>query len=79
MPVVPGLEGVYFPAPPYPKDGIVLPLDKNWNVVKTNDVEVETVAMPNWYWKLVLDFIVKTEQAITALEAVNNPEENKPP
>jgi hypothetical protein len=74
-----GLEGVYFPAPPYPKDGVVLPFDKNGNVVKSNNVEIETVAMPYWYWKLVLDYITKTETAVTALEAVNSPEAKKPP
>ena len=79
VPVIPGLDSVYFPAVPYPADGIVVPLDENNKAVTTNNVQIQTVIMPYWYWKRVLDYTVKTETAITALEAANGAAEQKPP
>ena len=76
MPVVAGLEGVYFPSFPYPKDGIIEPLTQ---ADKDGELHVYAVVIPYWYWNLVIDYAKKMETAVTALEAVNSPEENKPP
>lgn len=75
VPVVAGVEGVYFPAPPYPKDGIIMPLDENGQVVVKEDenIHINTVVMPFWYWKLVLDYISGTEAAVTALQTAGHP------
>lgn len=73
VPVVMGLDGVYFPAFPYPKDGIILPLDENNKVIfeDREDVQVTNVVMPYWYWKLIIKYVKDTETAVTALEAAN--------
>ena len=76
MPVVAGLEGVYFPSFPYPKDGIIEPLTE---ADKDGELHVYAVVIPYWYWNLVINYVKETETAVTALEAVNSPEENKPP
>lgn len=73
--MVPGLEGVYFPSFPYPKDGILLPLDENGEVVLEDDENIHaySVVMPYWYWKLIVDYVGKTETAITALQTAGHP------
>lgn len=78
VPVIPGLENVYFPSFPYPKDGIVLPLDENKNVITGNepdadDITVDAVLMPYWYWKLIINYVTETEEAVTALTASKPP------
>lgn len=78
VPVIPGLENVYFPSFPYPKDGIVLPLDENKNVITGNepdadDITVDAVLMPYWYWKLIINYVTETEEAVTALTAAKPP------
>ena len=76
VPVVMGLEGVYFPSFPYPKDGIVLPLTE---ADKDGELHVYAVTLPYWYWNLIIDYVRKTETAVQALEAANGIEEKKPP
>ena len=76
VPVVMGLEGVYFPSFPYPKDGIIQPLTE---ADKDGELHVYAVVIPYWYWNLIIDYASKTETAVTALEAVNSPEAKKPP
>ena len=76
VPVVIGLEGIYRPSFPYPKDGIILPLDENNKVIyedrqDAQDAQVVNVVMPYWYWKLIIKFAKDTETAFTALEAAN--------
>jgi hypothetical protein len=78
VPVVPGLDGVYFPAVPYPVDGIVVPLDENNKAVTTDDVQVRAVIMPYWYWKRVLNYMTKVETAVTALYAAESHVEQPP-
>ena len=71
-----GLDGVYFPTFPEPKDGVVLPLTE---ADKDGELHVYAVTLPYWYWNLIIDYVSKTEKAITALEEVNSKEDNKPP
>lgn len=73
VPVVPGLEGVYFPSFPYPADGLIVPLDENNKAVTTDGVQVQAVIMPYWYWLQIVDYVTKTETAVTALQAVKHP------
>ena len=76
VPVVMGLDGVYFPSFPYPKEGIIQPLTE---ADKDGELHLYAVVLPYWYWNLIIDYASKTETAITALEAVNSPEAKKPP
>ena len=71
-----GLEGVYFPSFPYPKDGIIEPLTE---ADKDGELHVYAVVLPYWYWNLVINYVSETEKAVTALEVVNSPEAKKPP
>ena len=71
-----GLEGVYFPSFPYPKDGIIQPLTEE---DKDGELHVYAVVIPYWYWNLIIDYASTTERAITALEEVNGKAANKPP
>lgn len=76
VPVVMGLENVYFPSFPYPKDGIIEPLTE---ADKDGELHVYAVVIPYWYWNLIINYVKETETAVTALEAVNSPEAKKPP
>ncbi len=76
VPVVMGLENVYFPSFPYPKDGILEPLTE---ADKDGELHVYAVVVPYWYWNLIIDYASKPEEAVTALEEVNGPEVKKPP
>lgn len=76
VPVVMGLENVYFPSFPYPKDGIIEPLTE---ADKDGELHVYAIVIPYWYWNLVINYVKETETAVTALEAVNSPEAKKPP
>ena len=69
-----GLDGVYFPAFPYPKDGVILPLDKDNKVTYDEEDLVVNVVLPYWYWKLIIKYVKDTETAVTALEAANQVE-----
>lgn len=71
-----GLDGVYFPSFPYPKEGIVKPLTEE---DKDGELHVYAVVLPYWYWNLIIDYVSKTETAVTALESVNSLEAEKPP
>ena len=71
-----GLENVYFPSFPYPKDGIIEPLTE---ADKDGELHVYAVVIPYWYWNLIIDYASKTETAVTALEAVNSTKKKKPP
>ncbi len=71
-----GLENVYFPSFPYPKDGIIEPLTE---ADKDGELHVYAVVIPYWYWNLIIDYVNKTETAVSALEAVNGVESKKPP
>lgn len=73
MPVVPGLDGVYFPSFPYPADGVIVPLDANYKAVTKDGIPIEAVIMPYWYWQQIENYVVKTEEAVTALEAAGHP------
>ncbi|MBO7734221.1 MAG: hypothetical protein J6S67_16775 [Methanobrevibacter sp.] len=75
MPVIAGLEGVYFPAFPYPKDGMLMPLDENGEAVITEDenIHIYSVVMPYWYWKLIINYVRETEAAVTALQTAGHP------
>ena len=76
VPVVMGLENVYFPSFPYPKDGIIEPLTE---ADKDGELHVYAVVLPYWYWNLIINYVKETETAVTALEVVNSPEAKKPP
>ena len=76
VPVVMGLENVYFPSFPYPKEGIIEPLTE---ADKDGELHVYAVVLPYWYWNLIINYVKETETAVTALETVNSPEAKKPP
>ena len=70
---------VYFPAPPYPKDGLIIPvsvLQKTYKdndtyfvckIVIDNDTEIVYDMVPHWWLCLVADYMNKTESAVQAL------------
>ena len=72
-PTIPGLEGVYFPAFPYPADGLIVPIDENNKAVTTDGIQIKAVVIPYWYWIQIVDYVSKTEKAVTALKVVTNP------
>lgn len=73
VPEIPATEIVYFPAFPYPEDDTCKPLDKDLQLVTSNDVEVSYVLVPFWYWKQILNFAIKTDEAVNALNAARKP------
>ena len=58
-----------FPDPP---DDII-PLDKDNNVVTSDDTETVNVLIPYWYWNLIIDYVEETEAAVTSLTAAHPP------
>ena len=68
----PAVKTVFFPAFPEPPEDIK-PLDKDNNVVISDDTEVVYVALPYWYWNLIIDYVEETEQAVTSLTAQHPP------
>lgn len=61
------IPDVYFPSVPEPKDGVVIPLDFDFHAVTTDDKEIMYVMMPYWYWNMIIDYMVRTETAVSAL------------
>ncbi|MBO7712193.1 MAG: hypothetical protein J6S85_01660 [Methanobrevibacter sp.] len=57
---LPGLDLVYFPSFPYPEEGTITPIIENG--------EVKKIEMPYWYWKMIINYVYKTEIGITALK-----------
>ena len=66
------VETVYFPAFPEPPEDII-PLDVDKNIVTSGDTEIVYVAIPYWYWNLIIDYVEETEQAVTSLTAGHPP------
>lgn len=46
---------------------------------KDGELHVYAVTLPYWYWNLIIDYVRKTETAVTALEEVKGKADNKPP
>jgi len=65
--VIAGIETVYFPAFPYPDDDVVIPLDADKNIVINSGASIEYVMLPYWYWKLIIEYVIDTENAVDAL------------
>lgn len=61
------IPSVYFPTVPVPKDGVVIPLDSDFHAVTTEEKEIMYVLMPYWYWNMIIDYMVKTETAVSVL------------
>ena len=57
-------ENVYFPSFPYPKEGIVLPVTET---DEAGQMHVYAVQLPYWYWKLIINYVTETEEAVTAV------------
>ena len=78
IPVIvnPALDTVYFPSFPYPKSGTLMPVDKDgkavYEVQNDDEIEISAVVVPYWYWLLVIDYVTKTESAVTALQEYKN-------
>lgn len=72
VPVIIGLDDVYFPAFPDPEDNIV-PLDQDGNIVTFTDEHIVKVELPFWYWNMIIDYVEETENAVTALYAAHPP------
>ena len=73
VPVIAGLDVVYFPSVPNPEDVEIIPLDEQGNIVVDEKVLIKDVVIPFWYWNMILDYIDKTETAVTALYAAHPP------
>lgn len=58
---------LYFPSVPEPKDGVVIPLDCDFHAVTTEEKEIMFVLMPYWYWNMIIDYMNKTETAVSVL------------
>ncbi|MBO6101480.1 MAG: hypothetical protein J6P07_09180 [Spirochaetaceae bacterium] len=67
------LSTVYFPTAPDPEGVVIIPYDKEGNIVTAPKIPIETVEIPYSYWKQILDYIVKTETAVTALHKAQHP------
>ena len=67
-----GSDIVYFPSFPEVPDDII-PLDKDNNIVTSNDTEIVYMLIPYWYWNLIIDYVEETEQAVTSLTAQHPP------
>lgn len=59
---------LYFPKYPEPKKN-VLPLDVNGKVVKDNDTEIVNVIMPLWYYKMIVEYKVRVDEAKTTYDS----------
>ena len=66
------VKTVYFPSFPDPPDGLI-PLDKDNNIVTSDDTEIVYMLIPYWYWNLIIDYVEETEQAVTSLTAQHPP------
>ena len=66
------IETIYFPSFPQPPEDII-PLDKDKNIVTSDDTEVIYMQLPYWYWNLIIDYVEETEQAVTSLTARHPP------
>lgn len=71
------VKRIYFPAVPSPEGIKITPLDKNKEEVTDPEIPIEYLILPYGYCKNVLEYICKTENAVTALhEATHPPDEN---
>jgi hypothetical protein len=61
---------LYFPKYPAPGNN-VLPLDKDYKRVTKDDIEIEYVIMPYWYYKLITDYKAGVDEAKAKYEAFN--------
>ncbi len=66
------VETVYFPSFPEPPEDII-PLDADKAIVTSGDTEIAYVAIPYYYWNLIIDYVEETEQAVTSLTAAQHP------
>ena len=68
---------LYFPKFPGPKDGVIIPLDADYKVVKAdvdeqgNPIEVVYDIVPEWWLKLVLDYKLDVDVAETKYKIQN--------
>ena len=65
--LIASIDDVYFPAFPYPDDGVVIPLDADKNAVIDSGASIEYVMLPYWYWKLIIEYVIETENAVDAI------------
>ena len=54
-----------------------MPIDKDGKVVyeeqgPEGEINISAVVVPYWYWLLVIDYVTKTESAVTALQEYKN-------
>jgi hypothetical protein len=66
------VETVYFPSFPEPPEDIIS-LDADKAIVTSGDTEIAYVAIPYYYWNLIIDYVEETEQAVTSLTAAQHP------
>lgn len=67
------IDGVYFPSFPYPEEEVIIPLDKEGNIVLNDDSQIEYIKMPYWYWLEIIEYVVYTENAVEAITAAHPP------
>lgn len=67
------ISRIYFPAPPSPDGVKITPLDKDKIEVTDPKTPVEYLIIPYSFCKSVLDYIYKTELAVTALHEASHP------
>ncbi|MBO7735102.1 MAG: hypothetical protein J6S67_21240 [Methanobrevibacter sp.] len=55
-----------------------MPVDKDgkavYEVQNDDEIEISAVVVPYWYWLLVIDYVTKTETAVTALQSYKGEE-----
>ncbi|MCR5284850.1 MAG: hypothetical protein K6D95_04575 [Treponema sp.] len=55
-----------------------MPIDKDGKAVyeqgPEGEINISAVVVPYWYWQLVIDYVTKTESAVTALQSYQGEE-----
>ena len=54
-----------------------MPIDKEGKAVNEEEglegeINISYVEVPYWYWNLIIDYVTKTETAVTALQEYKN-------